>query len=563
MSAQWSLVKRLRIFVSHPHVEWHETSAVLGDQAYKEINDNRRLERAKASNSRERQHELQALRKELEVRSDVANAPFVNEANQAFMTTLDASPAIAAPVIVKADEPELADAFAPTNNQTLVRPVAYKRQTRISGEVRTPAATALVGFASLATPMSQGANVANGAQAHTHSKLPESIQSAAIALAVGDKPSARAQLKAAFAMAPNKRVFAQAWLECLRACEEKPAYEAAAKSLAQLHDFVVPPFEASFETSFAPALAVSSAGEPQRLAAAPVHAKQRLTCPQELDAYVADSLLELVKQLALAAPQHSEGEALAVVSFVQLKHVAQSGAQGLAEALSLLNNTPTPFVLQGGTVLLDVLLDMFTTQQSLPDIAYWHAALQACRLLGRADSYEGLFNKYSNRYIVDCGRYISDIDSTSNEYAWSSSKATYQTFNRAVDDAANLAFSIESGSRNAGSNAMLPLYTPYAQPVSQAARLQSLRVIGEGTRDRIARVLELADSAEQSYTAIELDFSRMAFIEFEAAVALLNWAQHKRETGVAVTLKGHGLLSHALFEQISLADVAELHPHYF
>jgi ABC-type transporter Mla MlaB component len=553
MPAPLSLVKRLRIFVSHPHVEWHETSAVLGDQAYKEINDSRRLERAKASNKRERQHELQALRRELEVRSADVNTALGKDVNQAFMTTLDAVPAIAAPIIIHASEPELADAFAETNNQLL----AYRpRQTRISGEVRTPAATALVGFA---MPASTSANAGNTAQEQTRSKLPESIQSAAIALAVGDKPSARAQLKAAFAMAPNKRVFAQAWLECLRACEEKPAYEAASKSLTELHDFVVPTYEASFAQAVAP----SAAHElPHQQATLPL-SKQRLTCPQELDAYAADSLLELVNHLHVIAAQHGEAESLAVMSFVQLKHVAASGAQGLAQALALLNDTPTPFVLQGGTVLLDVLLDLFTTQKSLPDIAYWHAALQACRLLGRADSYESLLNKYYNRYMVVCERNMSDIEGISAEYIWLASKATYQTFNRAVDDAANLAFSIESGSHKAGSDSMLPLYTPYAQPVSQAKRTQSLRVIGEGTHDRIARVLELADSAEQGYTAIELDFSRMAFIEFEAAVALLNWAQHKRETGVSVTIKGHGLLTHALFEQISLADVAELHPHYF
>jgi ABC-type transporter Mla MlaB component len=574
-----SLVKRLRIFVSHPHVEWHETSAAMGEDAFREINETRRMRNVKAKHARERQNELQELRRVLGVRPDAqgmspqSRAALMGKAastqnqlattgvqghgsdeGQAFMATLDAVPAIGSPLHVHTTGLNADDAFASTAaDSTLYQESQAKalkpRHTRISG-VSHKAPQPNLAY--------QSAVAANDL---SRISLPENIQAAAIALAVGDKASARTQLKAAFVQSPNKRIYAQAWLECLRACDEQEAYTAAAAALSELHDFVVPPY-------FSVALSnpVGDSSSAQRTDRREL-ITERFNVSSELEVYGAEELLEFATRLQAQRAQTLDltvsNDVAAVLSFVSLKSVSADAATPLAKALERINHTTVPFVLQGGTVLLDVLLAPFTAQQSMPSSALWHCALQACRLLGRADKYEVLITSYSYLYVNVGEQNSAETEERLAEYAWEPTKAQFRTFHRAVDDAAELAFSIESASKSSNDDVMLPAYTPFAQPVSTADRAQSLRVSGQGTHDRVSRVLELAESAAPGYTVIELDLSRSAFLHFDAAVALLNWAQRKRQQGTSIVLKEHGILIQALFEQISMADVAELHPHYF
>ncbi len=584
MAAPVSLVKRLRIFVSHPHVEWHETSSAMGEDAFREINETRRKRQIKAKNARERQRELQELRRVLEVRPGssqaIANSlsttrarlgaaqsqateasnghPHNGDAAQAFMSTLDAVPAIGSPLHVHTTGLDPNEAFASTAADSTLFDASQARALK-------PRHTRISGVSPL-TPTNAVSQTPIAANDQTRASLPESIQAAAINLAVGDKASARTQLKAAFVQSPNKRIYAQAWLECLRACEEREAYQSAAAALSDLHDFVAPPY-----FSVAPSGPAMESHTPRRTGAR--HgALERFNVPSELSPYATDELLNFATRLQAlrlqTAEQADTDEVVAVLSFVSLKSIAPDAALTLSKALALINDATMPFVLQGGTVLLDVLLEPFTAQQSLPSASIWTAALEACRLLGRSDKYEALSTAYSYLYASSSEHSSSISKLISDEYMWKPTKAQFRTFHRAVDDTADMAFSIESSTntgktgKSSNDDAMLPVYSSNAQPVSASDRAQSLRVTGQGTHDRVSRVLEMSESAAPGYTLIELDLSRSAYMHFDAAVALLNWAQRKREQGVTVVIREHGILIQALFEQISMADVAQLHPHY-
>lgn len=569
MSASISIVKRLRIFVSHPHVEWHETSSALGEDAFREINEARRKKQLKAKNARERQNELQELRKALStptktrqtqakksgsdasklgsIAATQANDDAQDKAPQAFMSTMDAAPMIGEPLHVHTDGFQIDEAFASTAADSTLYDKANAAALR-------PRHTRISGVAPGVTNQQPAPTAAND---QSRVSFPESILAAAVSLAVGDKSSARNQLKTAFAQSPNKRVFAQAWLECLRACDEQEAYAAAATALSELHGFQVPAF-------FSASTANLSSG-PQVVAKHVV--ADRLTLSAELNAMMAEDLLSFVQHLHTknlpAAIEDEPEEVAGVLSFVALKQVRPEAESSLLSALKLINDSSSPFVLQGGTVLLEVLLGAFSAQQSLPSKTLWEAALEACRLMGRADRYESLKDSYYSLYYPIGEHKIGDSKVYSDQYVWKPTQAHYVTFHRAVNDAAELAFSIEATSASRSVDAAAPSYTPFAQSSNASAHVQALRITGQGTHERVSRVMELADSLPKGHTALEIDLSRTVYLHFDAAVSLLNWCQHKREQGISVTLKGQGLLIQALFEQISMADVAALHPQYF
>jgi ABC-type transporter Mla MlaB component len=594
MASPMSLVKRLRIFVSHPHVEWHETSTALGSDALREINETRRQRKLRAKLAKERQVELQGLRSAINERAPKAASSSqaqlsaqttahthtgndtAQEGNKAFMSTLEAGAAIAAPVYVHSQLSRASVAFANTAQEMgfastqgvlsqQMGQQAVQRKVRIAGALP-------LAYAAAEPEMQIAAND------QTRSGLPEQLQAAAVCLAVGDKTAARSQLKAALAQAPHDRLFAQAWLECLRACEEHQAFWAAAKALSELHEFELPPFYFSMDKGAMLERPSINNGQAGLSTGAPRPDMPRLMVPPELDKAAALALHAKVEQLQ----QSSEsGDAVhAVLSFVRLKTIRPEAMHTLYQALLKLNDCNAKFVLQGGTVLLDVLLDNFSSQRSNPALEAWLAALQVCRLLNRADRYDVLLQAYSHLYINISAHNLSDVEGISEEYKWKPTHAKFVTFHRTVDDTADLAFSIEPNAAHAGQafsssgnndsntngsgfqDSMLPVHTSYAQPVSQADRTVSLRLQGQGTHERIVRLLELADSAAKGYNAVSLDMTQTHYLRFDAAVALLNWAERKREQGISLKLHGHGLLMQALFEQISMGDAADLVPAY-
>ena len=552
-----SIFKRMGLFVSKPYLEWGDTVIPLDEGELKKLRFKADLVKRVSEDMAGRSSELGALRKKIEKRRD--SDPALADGQSRVATDSDAVDGASKAYVPRYGRKLQADSMNDSGGASskLVQPgsvasprrsgganqkkAAAKRQymntlARLPGDSQhlpvevqdTPEAMKVMRF--MDTDEMEGARPqvleATGAFYVEQDSREVTVQSlaagvsavadAALCVASADFIKAEVILRDALkAPRENVELLSLAWLDLLNVLDRPAQYAAEAVALMQRFGTTAP----QYRRPRGDALGAS-----------------RFTSKRHLSTGDAQRLSQMVAG-------HTPAQQTLTLSFANLETIEETAMPALAAALKRLNALTHAFVFAGSTRLNDALESHFQGHRMTLTQHAFDARLECFRLSNMQLPYVKLGVEYATKF-------------PSPAPEWRAPTASFKTY----ADAANMQLEPLQYDRAEA----LPLMAGTAELSSESAgepggsaQAPALRFDGTISSDNVDELVEALEARALEWRLVMIDCGSLLRIDFQAAVALLNWFERAAERKIGVKLHDIGVLSEALLQTLGADQFAQ------
>jgi ABC-type transporter Mla MlaB component len=316
----------------------------------------------------------------------------------------------------------------------------------------------------------------------------------------------------------NVELLSLAWLDLLNVLNRKTQYEIEAGALQQRFGTRAPSYRTATGMAY---------GTPR------FTAKRVMGAPE-------------AAQLGRTVLSAQDAKEQMVLSFVRLDSVDATAMPALAIALKRLNSFGKPFVLTGGVRLLDALESHFERHRMTLSHHGYDARMEALRLMNTPAPYNKLLAEYAAKF-------------TQAAPAWQAPTAVFKTYtDKPLELQQHMQMTPLDGSEPSSSFGTSMQRGPSSiRPAPSSGRI-TLQLDDCLSAENADDTITTLESQAQDQRVVTVNCGTLLRVDFQAAVALINWLENCAERKIVVTLRDIGVLTEALLQTLGAEQFAKI-----